>query len=100
MSSVSWKDRKRRWAERARPVIGILQPDYAQVFMAPIGRSLGQLGHSPRTRKHVRYIWGRGLQPLPPERGWGPGLPAGEAGRRGRAPSLLKFAARESHIPS
>jgi hypothetical protein len=72
MSSVSWKDRKRRWAERVRPVIGILQPDYAQVFMAPIGRSLGQLGHSLRTRKHVRYIWGRGR-----------GLPAGEAGRRG-----------------
>lgn len=31
----------------------------AQVFMAPIGKSLGQLGHSLGMKKHVPYLWGR-----------------------------------------
>jgi hypothetical protein len=64
----------------------------AQVFMAPIGKSLGQLGHSLRTSKHVRYNWGRRCKrPSPGESGWGRGLLTREVGRRGRAPSLFQF---------
>jgi hypothetical protein len=36
--------------------------------MAPIGKALGQLGHSLRTRKHVTVQLGKGFaNSLPPE---------------------------------